>query len=250
MTNALTDIQIARQIAKEAGNILLSLQADNSVDNKQKGKNGDYAANQAIINSLKNLRPDDGILSEEEKDNFDRLEKGRVWIIDPLDGTREYSENRDDWAVHIGFCTNGIPTMGVVALPGLKKTYSSSDICELKPLARNPKILISRTRQPKYAAELADFLGAELLPMGSAGAKAMAVINGDADIYYHIGGQHEWDNCAPVAVCLAHGLHCSRLDGSPITYNQKDTFVPDLLICRKEYADKILNFLRPVLAGE
>ena len=250
MTNNLTDIEIAHQIAKEAGDILLSLQNAKDVDSKQKGKNGDNAANKVIISALKKLRPEDGILSEEENDNFERLEKERVWIIDPLDGTREYSENRDDWAVHIGFCVNGTPTMGVVALPGQDKTYSSNDICELKPLAQRPKILISRTRQPKYAAELAAHLGAELLPMGSAGAKAMAVINGDADIYYHIGGQYEWDNCAPVAVCLAHGLHCSRLDGSAIKYNQKDTFVPDLLICRKEYADKILKFLRPLLMGE
>lgn len=243
----LSDINLARLLAEKAGRILLALQDLTNLDNKQRGKNGDAFANQYIIETLLEARPDDGILSEEEKDNDKRLSKHRVWIIDPLDGTREYSECRDDWAVHIGFCINGVATMGVVALPAKKKIYSSENIVKLKPLAKTPKILISRTRTPKFATELAEYLGAELVTMGSAGAKAMAVINGDADIYYHFGGQHEWDNCAPVAVCQAHGLHCSRIDGTPIKYNRKNTFVPDILICRKEYSARVIDFLRPLL---
>ena len=90
---------------------------------------------------------------------------------------------------------------------------------------------------------VAEALGAELVAMGSAGAKAMAVVLGHADIYAHSGGQYEWDSCAPVAVAKAAGLHVSRIDGSELRYNQPDPYLPDLLICRPELAAEVLRAL-------
>jgi 3'(2'), 5'-bisphosphate nucleotidase len=197
-----------------------------------------------LIASLNRYRPDDAILSEEEKDNLIRLDRQRVWIIDPLDGTREYSEGRSDWAVHVALAVDGKAAVGAVALPGLGLTLTSDPAFLLPAPASKLRMLVSRTRPAKEAVAVAEHLGAELIPMGSAGAKAMAVVRGDADIYLHSGGQFEWDNCAPVAVAQAAGLHCSRIDGAPLTYNNEDTYLPDLLICHKEHAEQILEIVR------
>jgi 3'(2'), 5'-bisphosphate nucleotidase len=243
MNSKLSDEQIAETLATEAGKILLDLQKSGKFSGKALGKAGDEAANQYLMAELALVRPHDAFLSEEEKDDQARLNADRVWIIDPLDGTREYSEGRDDWAVHVALAINGIPAVGAVALPGMDKTLTSGKPTQF-PAANEPaKMLVSRTRPAKEAVAVAGTMGAELLPMGSAGAKAMAVVRGEADIYLHSGGQYEWDNCAPVAVALAAGFHCSRIDGSDIVYNQSNPYLPDLLICRKELADQALELV-------
>ncbi len=238
-----SDVKLAARLASEAGALLLALQRSEEFSGKALGDQGDAIANNFLMKALRELRPDDALLSEEEADNEDRLSAKRVWIIDPLDGTREYSEGRSDWAVHVALAINGIATVGAVALPGLELTLSSGAPLPPSP-ANNPlKMVISRTRPAAEALAVAKALGAELLPMGSAGAKAMAVVRGEADIYLHSGGQYEWDNCAPVAVAQAAGLHVSRLDGSPMRYNNEDTYLPDILICRAELAPQILALL-------
>jgi 3'(2'), 5'-bisphosphate nucleotidase len=236
----MTDAELAAHLAKEAGQILLDLRNGWDRDPALLGKAGDAQANAYLIRALRDLRPDDAILSEEEKDNSDRLSKARVWIIDPVDGTREYGEGRSDWAVHVALAVDGAPVAGAVALPALDCVLRSDCPQSVPRAPTQRRVIVSRTRPAREAVTVAQQLGAELISMGSAGAKAMAVIRGDADIYLHTGGQYQWDNCAPVAVASAHGLHCSRIDGSPLIYNQADTYVPDLLICRREDANAVL----------
>jgi 3'(2'), 5'-bisphosphate nucleotidase len=239
-----TDIELARHIATVAGKLLVDLQQSGLFEGKALGKAGDRVANAFIMEALKANRPDDAILSEEEKDNPDRLAASRVWIVDPLDGTREYGEARTDWAVHVALSIDGRPELGAVALPGLDLTLCSG---EPQPIPANNgrlRMLVSRTRPAREAVAVAEALDAELVPMGSAGAKAMAVIRGEADIYLHSGGQYEWDNCAPAAVALAAGLHVSRADGSPLKYNNSDTYLPDLLICPKDLAGRVIELTR------
>lgn len=236
------DATLAARLSHEAGLILLALRDKGELAGKELGKEGDRLANQFLVDALRRERPDDGLLSEESKDTPERLGKRRVWIIDPVDGTREYGEARSDWAVHVGLAIDGVATVGAVALPGLDGgTVLRSDQPRALPAAAaTPRLLVSRTRPAAEAVAVADRIGGELVPMGSAGAKAMAVVRGEAEIYLHSGGQYEWDNCAPVAVAKAHGLHCSRIDGSPLAYNQADTYLPDLLICRPEWAERVL----------
>ena len=183
-------------------------------------------------------------LSEESCDDKLRLGQSRVWIIDPLDGTREYSEGRDDWAVHVALAVDGVPKLGAVAVPAKGRLFRSDRVEACSTHRERPLMLVSRTRPPAEAAEIAALLGAEMVPMGSAGAKAMAVVAGDADLYYHAGGQHEWDNCAPAAVALGAGLHASRVNGDPLVYNCADTLKPDLIIARPELAAKIVDYCR------
>jgi len=239
-----SDVRLAARLATEAGEILLSLQRSNSHDGKELGAIGDSRANAFLMRELRAARPDDAILSEEESDSAARLDAKRVWIIDPVDGTREYGEGRTDWAVHVALAINGLAAVGAVALPGLGLTLTSDKPPTLKRINTPLKMLVSRTRPAAEAVAVAEKLGAELLPMGSAGAKAMAVVRGEADIYLHTGGQHQWDNCAPVSVALAAGLHCSRVDGAPLVYNQPQTDVPDLLICRHELVEQVMSALR------
>jgi 3'(2'), 5'-bisphosphate nucleotidase len=164
-----------------------------------------------------------------------------VWIIDPVDGTREYGEERTDWAVHVALAIDGVPAIGAVALPGIGLVLRTDKPQVVPPVPGRLRMVVSRTRPAAEAVRVAGKLGAELVEMGSAGAKAMAVVRGEADIYLHTGGQYEWDSCAPAAVALAHGLHASRVDGSPLVYNQRDVSMPDLLICRKEHARAVLE---------
>ncbi len=241
MTVEESDVHLAERLATEAGQILLELQRGCGLEGKALGKAGDEQANAFLMQSLRKARPNDAILSEEEKDSHDRLAAKRVWIVDPLDGTREYSEGRTDWAVHVALAIDGAPTVGAVALPGLNITLSSGRPLALAPPNSPLRMLVSRTRPAAEAIEVAELLGAELVQMGSAGAKAMAVVRGEADIYLHTGGQYEWDNCAPAAVALAAGLHVSRVDGSPMRYNNANTSLPDLLICRPELAEIALT---------
>ena len=235
------DAELAARLADAAGKILLQVRESGLIGGKALGKAGDVTANQFLVSALLEQRAEDGLLSEESKDTPERLAKSRVWIIDPVDGTREYGEERTDWAVHIAMTVDGVPTIGAVALPGLDLVPRSDQPAALPEAGSPLRMVVSRTRPAAEAVAVAEAIGAELVPMGSAGAKAMAVIRGEADIYLHSGGQYEWDSCAPVAVAQAYGLHCSRIDGSPLIYNQEDVYMPDLLICRKEHAELVLQ---------
>lgn len=234
-SDAVNDAQLAHAIAEEAGALLLRIQGECAG-----GARGDQEANALILDRLRVARPDDAILSEESADDPVRLGRSRVWIIDPLDGTREFAERREDWAVHIALAIDGKPAVGAVALPRLGMTLASDTPPALAPAQTPPRMLVSRTRASQLCADVGAAIGAVHVGMGSAGAKAMAVVRGEAEIYLHSGGQHQWDNCAPVAVALAAGLHASRIDGSAILYNQAGTSVPDLLICRREWAAPVL----------
>ncbi len=244
----MTDADLAAHLAHVAGKLLLEVRASGLLSGKALGTAGDQTANQFLCHALRDQRPDDGLLSEEEKDNPDRLAKARVWIVDPVDGTREYGEERTDWAVHVALAIEGVASIGAVALPGLDVVLRSDQPLPLPALSLTPRMVVSRTRPAAEAVAVAQALGAELVPMGSAGAKAMAVVRGEAEIYLHTGGQYEWDSCAPVAVAAAHGLHVSRVDGSPLIYNQRDVYMPDLLICRAEWAQQCLNLVKQYAA--
>ena len=242
--SAMTDADLAAHLAAVAGNLLLQVRACGMMTGNSLGKAGDNTANQYLIHAITEQRPEDGLLSEESKDTDVRLSKSRVWIIDPVDGTREYGEARTDWAVHVALAIDGVATIGAVALPGLDLILRSDRPAPLPTMHTPPRMVVSRTRPAAEALGVAEAIGAELIPMGSAGAKAMAVVRGEAEIYLHTGGQYEWDSCAPVAVAAAHGLHASRVDGSPLVYNQRDTFLPDLLICRSEWAARVLELVK------
>ena len=229
----MNDAALCAYLATEAGALLHTLQEAGDLHNKALGDEGDRRANAFLCDAIRRARPDDALLSEEEVDSAIRLTASRVWIIDPLDGTREYREGRSDWAVHVALAIDGVAHAGAVALPALGVTLDSANPLALQLPNEPLKMLVSRTRPAPEAIAVAALLGAELLPMGSAGAKAMAVVRGEADIYLHTGGQYEWDNCAPVAVAQAAGLYCARIDGSPMRYNNADLYLPDLLICRQ-----------------
>ncbi len=239
----MNDHELAAHLAEEAGRILLEVRDSRKHHGKELGRAGDREANALLVHALRELRPDDGLLSEEEKDSPARLSKARTWIVDPLDGTREYGEERSDWAVHVALAIDGVPVIGAVALPALDLVLRTDEPAPIGPAPPRPRMVVSRTRPAREAELVAGHLGAELVPMGSAGAKAMAVVRGEAEIYLHTGGQYEWDSCAPVAVALAHGFHASRVDGSPLVYNQPDVSLPDLLICRPELARTVLDIV-------
>jgi 3'(2'), 5'-bisphosphate nucleotidase len=242
----MTDAELAAHLAACAGRLLLEVRASGIFEGKALGIAGDQVANQFLVHALRAARPDDGLLSEESKDTEERLAKSRVWIVDPVDGTREYGEERADWAVHVGLAIDGVAETGAVALPGLDdgEVLRSDAPRSVPPRGGPPRLLVSRTRPAAEAVAVAERLGGELIAMGSAGAKAMAVVLGRAEIYLHSGGQYEWDSCAPVAVARAHGLHTSRIDGGPLVYNRRGTYMPDLLICRREWAEPVLGALR------
>jgi 3'(2'), 5'-bisphosphate nucleotidase len=239
----LTDEELAAHLAQEAGRLLVAQRAGTLLEGAASGRAADQVANAFILAGLAEWRPDDAVLSEESFDNQARLGRSRVWIIDPLDGTREYGEGRPDWAVHVALAIDGVPRVGAVALPAEGRLFRSDRIeAAPGPVRARPRIVVSRTRPPAEARDIAALIGGELVALGSAGVKAMAVVAGEADVYYHAGGQHEWDNCAPAAIALAAGLHASRLDGSPLAYNRADTRVPDLVIAKADLAGRILGF--------
>lgn len=244
-----TDAQLAAGLADEAGRLLKRLRAEagepaDPEEARSLGRRGDAEANTLLLRRLAEHRPADAVLSEESADNIARLAATRVWIVDPLDGTREYGLGRLDWAVHVALWEAGLGiTVAAVAEPGKGRLYSTEDVAEEKdetPRKRS-RILVSDTRPPQFAGTVAGSLGAELVPMGSAGAKAMAVVRGEADAYLHAGGQYEWDSAAPVGVARAAGLHASRVDGSELHYNRADPYLPDLLLCRPDLAGSLLK---------
>jgi 3'(2'), 5'-bisphosphate nucleotidase len=240
LSGSIADAELAARIADAGGRILVALRDSATLSGKALGAAGDETANAFILAALRANRPEDGILSEESADSAERLGRSRVWIVDPLDGTREYSEGRGDWAVHVALAVDGVAIVGAVAQPGTGLFRSDAPPTLPDPAA---KIVVSRSRPPESATRVAAALGLDLLLMGSAGAKAMAVLRGEAVAYLHAGGQHEWDSAAPVAVCAAAGLRVSRLDGSPLRYNQADPYLPDVLICHPAWHDRIRSAL-------
>ena len=239
------DHLLAARAATLAGELLVELRAELTAVGRHPGMMGDAGDRQAhvfLVDLLRREAPGDAILSEEGRDDLRRLEQERVWIVDPVDGTREFSEaGRTDWAVHVALAISGEAVAGAVALPARGITLTTEPAPPPRPAYDGePRILVSRSRPPFQARLIQESLGGRLVPMGSAGAKAMAVVLGDADVYAHAGGQYEWDNAAPAAVAAAAGLHVSRLDGSPLRYNQPDPWLPDLLICVPELAEPVL----------
>jgi 3'(2'), 5'-bisphosphate nucleotidase len=235
----------AARLATMAGARLRALRDDALVGSHELGDVADRVANELILAALEKAHPDDAILSEESPDDGRRLSAPRVWIIDPLDGTREYVQlERDDWAVHVALWERGAGiTAAAVALPAREEIYATGTGLHPPPVSSGLRMTVSRSRPPAFTEDLAFRLSASVIPIGSAGAKAMAVLTGEVDIYVHAGGQRQWDSAAPVGVVLDAGLHASRLDGSPLVYNEADLNVPDLLICRKELASRVLDAL-------
>jgi 3'(2'), 5'-bisphosphate nucleotidase len=236
------DHEVAARLATEAGQLLLAVReelADATAAERKAA--GDKRSHDYLMEALARECPDDAVLSEEGVDDPVRLSAQRVWIVDPLDGTREFSElGRDDWAVHVALWQSGALVAGAVALPAQGVTLATPDPTPPPAYAGEPRIVVSRTRPPAVALQVRDQLNGTLVEMGSAGAKVAAVVQGLADIYVHAGGQYEWDSAAPVAVARAAGLHTSRIDGSPLEYNRADPLLPDLVVCRPEYADGVL----------
>ncbi|MGY1811630.1 inositol monophosphatase family protein [Blastococcus sp. SYSU D00820] len=241
----MTDVAVAAAAAQAAADVLLELRAG-GLTGRELGAAGDAAAQRAITGVLRRERPDDVVFSEEAADDRRRLSAGRVWIVDPLDGTREYGDvERGDWAVHVALWTPEGLGAAAVALPGVGELLTTDPPPRTPPVGeRRLRIAVSRTRPPAEAEPAAAALGAELVPMGSAGYKTTAVVRGEVDAYVHAGGMYQWDSAAPVAIALAAGLSATRLDGSPLRYNEPDPSLPDLLVCRPELAADLLAAVR------
>ncbi len=239
-----SDHSFASWAATVAGERLLEVRQEGLLGKELKDR-GDQVSHELLMELLEQHRRGDAVLSEEGRDDKRRLDAERVWIVDPLDGTREFSEPpRDDWAVHVALWADGELVAGAVAQPALGTTFHTGAPSEVPAKPEGPlRIAVSRTRPPAFVAELAAAVDGEPVPMGSAGAKVISVVRGITDVYVHAGGQYEWDSAAPIAVARAAGLHTSRVDGSPLRYNQDDVLLPDLLVCRVEDAGRILDFL-------
>jgi 3'(2'), 5'-bisphosphate nucleotidase len=248
------DHVLARDLAGQAGRRLLELRAQGG-DPDVLRKAGDRLSHEFLVAALADLRPDDVVLSEEAADNPARLGAGRVWIVDPLDGTREFGEpGRTDWAVHVALWDRsagpaGDLIAGAVALPAQGRVLSTAE--PPPPLAADEapakiRIVVSRSRPPGFVRNISELIDAELVPLGSAGAKVAAVVSGEVDAYVHGGGFYEWDTAAPVAVARAAGFHASRIDGSALAYNQADLLMPDILVCRPAVAGVLLQAIREI----
>ncbi len=247
-----SDALLASRIAESTARLLVDVRANTSPDEQATlGTRGDQRAQEHIAAELHRHRPDDAVLSEEARDSEERLSAPRVWIIDPLDGTREYSEGRNDWAVHIALQIGDSLAVGAVALGGPDTVLTTETVNGLPPRVDGPlRIAVSRSRPPAILEAVVDATGAQLVPMGSAGVKVSSVVTGEVDAYVHGGGQYEWDSAAPVAVARAAGAHTSRLDGSPLVYNRPDPYLPDLLVCRPEVARQLLDVLSRALTPD
>jgi 3'(2'), 5'-bisphosphate nucleotidase len=242
---------LAAHLAERAGAALLALRAETGfADAAALRAAGDRRSHELLVAELAAWRPADAVLSEEGVDDPARLAAERVWIVDPLDGTREYGEEgRTDWAVHVALWARrpGGLLAGAIALPGQGVVYGTAAPPSVPAPGEGPlRLAASRTRPPAFLRELAERLGGVEVPMGSAGAKIAAVVSGQVDAYVHAGGQYEWDSAAPVAVACAAGLHASRVDGSPLEYNRADPRLPDLVVCRPELAEPILRALAAI----
>ncbi|HYI62963.1 MAG TPA: 3'(2'),5'-bisphosphate nucleotidase CysQ [Acidimicrobiales bacterium] len=241
------DHRLAVDMADDAGRLLLALREELAgADAATLKREGDRRSHELLMARVAAEAPGDAVLSEEGADEAARLGAARTWIIDPLDGTREYGEPpRDDWAVHVALVAGGQPVAGAVALPAQGVTLSTAEpAAGPGPVPDQPRVIVSRSRPPAVALAVAEALGARLVEMGSAGAKVAAVVRGAADVYAHAGGQYEWDSCAPVAVATAAGFHASRIDGAPLAYNRPDPWLPDLLVCHPALAEQVLAVTR------
>lgn len=243
-----TDAQLAGRLATEAGQLLVELRNElvkKRIMEWELKDAGDMASHHFLVDALTDARPADSILSEEGRDDRRRLQAERVWIIDPLDGTNEYGEGRADWAVHVALWERGELTAAAVSLPSIERTFVTDPPTPMMQVGNTPpRLVTSRFRAPYEAAIVAQALGAQGLRLGSAGAKAMAVLLGEADLYVHAGGMYEWDSAAPAAVAMAAGLHASRIDGTALRYNQSDPWLPDFVVCRPELAEQVLEVIR------
>src|SRR6185437_6063721 len=237
----MSDAELASALATEAGEFLLAQRAAGNLSPEELRIRGDAGSQELLARRLLEERPDDAVLSEEAKDSAARLSASRVWIIDPLDGTREYGEGRADWAVHVALWVDGDLAAGAVAIPAEGLTLDTANVQPRPQPADRIRLAVSRSRPPAFVSALAEELDAELVPMGSAGVKAMAVVRGQVDAYVHAGGQYEWDSAAPVVVARAAGLFTSRVDGSPLVYNRADPLLPDLVIALPEVAARVLQ---------
>ena len=242
----MTDHQVAARLATEAGKLLLDVRTELAdATGAERKAAGDKRSHDFLMEALAVERPGDAVLSEEGADDPVRLSAARVWIVDPLDGTREFSElGREDWAVHVALWQAGELVAGAVALPAQGITLATPTVNPPPATAYRPRIVVSRTRPPAIALAVREALDGTLVEMGSAGAKVASVVQGISDIYVHAGGQYEWDSAAPVAVARAAGLYTSRIDGTPLVYNQADPRLPDLIVCRPEFADAVLAVTR------
>ena len=241
----MSDHDLAARLATEAGALLIDVRAELAGASAEERKStGDKRSHDFLLAALTAERPDDAVLSEEgpqEEADPARLSAQRVWIVDPLDGTREFSElGRTDWAVHVALWEDGELVAGAVALPAQGVTLATPTVIAPPVAPAAPRVVVSRTRPPAIALAVKDALNGTLVEMGSAGAKVASVVQGLSDVYVHAGGQYEWDSAAPVAVARAAGLHTSRIDGSPLVYNQRDSKLPDLIVCRPELAAAVL----------
>jgi 3'(2'), 5'-bisphosphate nucleotidase len=249
-----SDAGFARWAAQRAGAALLELRAAMGFDDPAALRAaGDLRAHELLLELVQRWRPGDAVLSEEGvRDEAARAEVDRVWIVDPLDGTREFGEpGRTDWAVHVALWRRsaGGLVAGAVALPARHQVFSTeSPPANPVPAPRDGtrplRLAASRTRPPAWLGGLEELLGPlELVPMGSAGVKICAVVTGEVDAYVHAGGQYEWDSAAPVAVATATGLHASRIDGSALEYNRADPRLPDIVVCHRSLASRLLAAL-------
>lgn len=243
----MSDHRLAARLATEAGRLLLGVREEFAgADASDRKAAGDRRSHEFLMEALATERPDDAVLSEEGADDPVRLRSERVWIVDPVDGTREFSEfGRDDWAVHVALWQAGELVAGAVALPAQGITLATPDVEPPPPAPQQPRIVVSRTRPPAIALAVREALDGVLVEMGSAGAKVASIVQGRSDVYVHAGGQFEWDSAAPVVVARAAGLHTSRIDGSALAYNQPDPKLPDVVVCRPELAEAVLAVTRP-----
>lgn len=242
----MNDHELAARLATEAGRLLLGVRDEFAkAEAAERKAAGDKRSHDFLMEALAAARPADAVLSEEGADDPVRLRSDRVWIVDPLDGTREFSElGRDDWAVHVALWEAGDLVAGAVALPAQGITLATPDVASPPAVPGKPRIVVSRTRPPAIALNVKDALDGVLVEMGSAGAKVASIVQGLSDVYVHAGGQFEWDSAAPVAVARAAGLHTSRIDGSALAYNQPDPKLPDVVVCRPELAEAVLAVTR------
>lgn len=243
-----TDVELATRLAVEAGHLLVELRAEAASRHLPPWRlmdAGDAASHRFLVDELRRHRPDDPVLSEEGTDDPRRHDASRCWIVDPLDGTNEYGEyGRPDWAVHVALWADGALVAAAVSLPALDLVSSTEPAPVLPETGRTrPRLVTSRSRTPYSAVVVAEALGCDAVRLGSAGAKTLAVVLGEADIYVHDGGMYQWDSAAPAAVAAAAGLHVSRIDGSPMAYNQRDPWLPDILVCRADLAPAALAAL-------
>lgn len=242
----MTDHELAARLATEAGELLLGVRVELAdAEAAERKAAGDKRSHDFLMAALAQHRPGDAVLSEEGADDKARLNADRVWIVDPLDGTREFSElGREDWAVHVALWERGELVAGAVALPAQGVTLATPTVPGPSATPGAPRVVVSRTRPPAVALAVRDALGGTLVEMGSAGAKVASVVQGISDVYVHAGGQYEWDSAAPVAVARAAGLYTARIDGSRLTYNQSNVSLPDLIVCRPEFAEAVLAVTR------